>query len=175
MNVREILIIIVSTVIVYIVVLVVVRLIGKKNLAQLGITDIIFIVLIGGVFSDAMLATHNLLPGALVAGITLTVLNKAFNMAMYRFPRFRSLIEGNPAVLVYEGVLNLKEMERNQVTKFDIEQAGREHGIARIADIKFALLEVDGKISILDTHEIDSTVPINGLKNENRKGQTHQT
>ncbi len=163
MNLREILIIIASTAIVYIVVLAVVRVIGKKNLAQLGVTDIIFIILIGGVFSDAMLATHNLLPGALVAGITLTALNKAFNVAMYRFPKFRSLIEGNPAVLVHNGILNHKEMKRNQVTKFDIEQAAREHGKASIADIKLALLEVDGKISILETDQIESDVPIIGL------------
>ncbi len=152
--------IILFTAIIYIFIIVGLRLLGKKELGQLSVADLVFIMLISEVVGDVMRASNDSLAAGLVAAITLMLINKGIKLFSYRSKKFSRFLEGTPSVLIRHGKLNRKEMENNKLTIEDIEQAGREQGIGDITTIALAILEVDGKISILKDADIKTETPL---------------
>lgn len=138
-----------NSAIIYIFIIVGLRFLGKKELGQLSVADLVVIMLISEVVGDVMRASDDSLSGALIGVATIMILNKIIEWWTYKSKRLRQFLEGNPVILIRHGILNKKEMKKNKITTSDMEQVGREHGIADISKITLAILEVDGKISIL--------------------------
>ncbi len=149
-----------NSALIYIFIIVGIRLLGKKELGQLSVSDLIFIMLISEAVGDVMRATNDSLLGGLIAAATLMLLNHIFKYLTYRSKKFSSFIEGHPSVLIRHGILNREEMKKNKITIEDVEQAGREQGFGDITKIALAILEVDGKISILKNENIKTQRPI---------------
>lgn len=148
------------TAIIYLFIIVGLRLLGKNELGQLSVSDLVFIMLISEVVGDVMRASNDSLAGALIAATTLMLINKGFKAITYRSKKFNTFLEGTPSVLIRHGKINHREMKQNKLSIEDLEQAGREHGIGDISTIALAILEVDGKISILDNDKLKTDVPI---------------
>lgn len=147
---------IINSAIVYLFIIVGLRLLGKKELSQLSVADLVLIMLISEVVGDVMRASDDSLLSGLIGAATIIIINKAIKLWSYKSKRFNRFMEGSPVVLIRHGVLNKKEMKRNKITKEDLEQTGRENGIGNISTIALAILEVDGKISILPDDNIKS-------------------
>jgi len=145
---------------IYIFIIVGLRLLGKKELGQLSVIDLVFIMLISEVVGDVMRASDDSLLSGIAGATTLIIINKIFKLTMYRSKKFSNFIEGRPVILIRHGKLNMKEMKKNRITIQDMEQAGRENGIGDIANIGLAILEVDGKISILDDDKFKTKEPV---------------
>lgn len=145
---------------IYVFVIVGIRWLGKNELGQLTVADFIFIMLISEVVGDLTRASHNTLWGGLVAAVTLMILNKLFKIIMYRSKKINNLMEGSPSILIRNGKINSKELRKNRINIEELEQAGREQGIGDISTIALAILEVDGKISILKDDNIKTSTPL---------------
>lgn len=141
--------IIISSVVVYLFIIIAIRLFGKKELAQLSVIDLVFILLISNAVQNAMVGPDNSLVGGLMAASTLFVINYLFKFLLYRFPKFGRVIQGEPVLLIYKGTLNHKNMGKVKITLDEIKEAIREHGISLIEDVDLAVLEIDGNISVL--------------------------
>lgn len=150
--------IIISSVSVYLFVVVAIRLFGKKELSQLSIVDLVFILLISNSVQNAMVGSNTTLAGGLMAAGSLFVTNYLFKLFLYRFPRFSRLIQGEPMLLIYEGKLNRENMVRAKLTMEEIMEALREHGTDQIEEVNLAVLEVDGNISVLSNEYRRKTV-----------------
>jgi len=148
------------TSIIYLFIIAGIRLLGKKELGQLSVSDLVFIMLISEVVGDVMRASNDSLAGGLIAATTLMLINKGFKAIKYRSKKFNTFLEGTPSVLIRHGKINHKEMKQNKLTIEDLEQAGREHGIGDISIIALAILEVDGKISILEDDRLKTDMPV---------------
>lgn len=160
MNILDILSVIGNTAAIYIVVLVGLRILGKKDMGELSVTDILLVMLVSEAVGDVMRASNDSLWSGIISAATLVLLNRLFNVLMYRLPKLGHLIDGNPAVLVRNGKPNFKEMKRNRITLSELEQSGREQGKGSIDEITLAILEVNGKISILDTDKLKTNGPV---------------
>ncbi len=134
---------------VYLFILVAIRLFGKKELAQLSIIDLVFILLISNAVQNAMVGSNVSLSGGLVAAGTLFVMNYLFKTLIYRFPRFSIAVQGHAVMLIYDGQVIKENLVKSRISLFEIEEAAREHGVASLDDVDLAILEVDGNISIL--------------------------
>lgn len=145
--------IILSSVSVYLFIVVAIRLSGKKELTQLSVIDLVFILLISNAVQNAMVGTDSSLSGGLVAATSLFIVNYLFKSIMYRFPKLNKLIQGEPLLLIYHGKLNRKNMIEAKISIKEIMEAIREHGVAEITQVDLAVLEVDGNISLI-SHEI---------------------
>lgn len=146
--------IILNSTLIYLFIIIGIRLLGKKELGQLTVADLIFVMLISEAVGDVMRASNNSLLGGIIAAATLMLLNKIIKIATYKSKRVGRFMEGRPAVLIRHGKLNEKEMRKNRMTIEDMEQAGREQGVGDITTIALAILETDGKISILSDEKI---------------------
>jgi len=150
--------IILSSVTVYVFILLAIRLFGKKELAQLSVIDLVFILLISNAVQNAMVGSNTSLAGGLVAASALFITNYALKFAIYRFPGFGRLLQGEPLLLIYKGKLNHQNLSKAKITVNEIKETVREHGVASIEEVDLAVLEIDGNISILSNNFNQKTV-----------------
>lgn len=138
---------------VYAFMLVAIRLTGKKELSQLNTTDVVLILLISNAVQNAMVGNNTSLAGGLVAAAVLFALNFALKKLMFKSKRFRDLISEHPEILIRNGKLNFKMLSKLEITNEELEEAMREHGVEKYKDVKLAIMEVDGNISIITGDE----------------------
>jgi uncharacterized membrane protein YcaP (DUF421 family) len=143
--------IIFSSVCVYFFIILAIRLFGKKELAQLSVYDLVFILLISNAVQNAMVGPDSTLTGGLVAAGSLFVVNYILKQLQLRFPKFGKVIQGDAMMLVYQGKILSSHMKNAGITEDELMEVIREHGVASVSDVDLAVLEVDGNISVLST------------------------
>lgn len=143
--------IVISSVAVYLFMVLAIRLFGKKELSQLSVIDLVFILLISNSVQNAMVGNNTTLWGGLVAASALFIANFLMKLALYRFPSISRLIQGEAIMLVYKGKMKIENMHRTRITHDELMEAVREHGVDSISEVDLAILEVDGNISILSS------------------------
>lgn len=134
---------------VYVFMLVAIRLTGKKELSQLNTTDVVLILLISNAVQNAMVGSDSSLLGGLVAAAVLFALNFILKKLMYRSTWFRNLISEKPEILVHNGKLDFQKLARLGITDEELREAMREHGVEKYKEVKLAIMETDGNISII--------------------------
>jgi len=138
-----------SSAAVYLFIVVAIRLFGKKELAQLSVIDLVFILLISNAVQNAMVGSDSSLSGGLVAASTLFLVNYLFKYLLYRFPKLGIIVQGTVLMLVYKGQANTVNLAKARITQEELLEAVREHGVSEIREVDLAILEIDGNISII--------------------------
>jgi uncharacterized membrane protein YcaP (DUF421 family) len=137
------------TLVVYLVVVLGLRFFGKRELGQMTPFDLVLILTLSNSVQNAMTGPDTSLAGGLVSAGTLLASNWLVNMAGSRMPWVRTWLVGNPSLLLHEGKLVPERMRREGITQDELLMAAREHGINSLEDVREAVLEVDGTISII--------------------------
>jgi len=141
--------IILSTVAVYLFLIIAIRLFGKKELAQLSVFDLVFILLISNVVQNAMTGPDTTLTGGLTGAAALFIVNYILKFLEFRFPIFSKAIQGEAVMLIFKGKVNRANLDRVKITMEELIEAIREHGVTTIEEVDLAVFEVDGNISVL--------------------------
>jgi len=163
--------IILSSSAVYLFIIIAIRLFGKKELAQLSIIDLVFILLISNAVQNAMVGSDSSLTGGLVAASTLFMINYLFKYLLYRFPKLGNIVQGTELMLIYNGQLNESNLVKARITREEILEAVREHGVAEIRNVDLAVLEIDGNISIISNDFKHRTIRKRKGRNKVMKNQ----
>jgi uncharacterized membrane protein YcaP (DUF421 family) len=141
--------IVVRTLLVYVGVFVGLRLGGKRELAQMTVFDLAVILLISNAVQNAMVGADVSLQGGLLAALVLLVVNRAVSLLRLQGGVWGRLIEGTPTVLIEDGELVEPHLRREGLERQELEMAIREHGVDSLSQVKLAVLETDGSISIV--------------------------
>ncbi|HEX5634016.1 MAG TPA: YetF domain-containing protein [Gemmatimonadales bacterium] len=140
---------IVRVALLYLALLALFRVSGKRALGELSPFNFVLLLIISEAVSNAMLAGDHSVTGALVAVTALLAMNLALELLKLRSPRVKALLEDGPVVLVRDGVPVAEAMRKERVEESDVLEAARlQHGIERLAEVRLAVLEPSGKISI---------------------------
>ena len=135
---------------VYVFIIAALRLFGKKELAQLSVIDLVFILLISNAVQNAMVeASMNSFLAGLAAAGTLFLLNYLLKKVSFLSPTVTRWIQGEPVMLIYKGIVKTENLRRENITLDEMQAAMREHGVEKEEDVDLAILEADGNISIL--------------------------
>ena len=134
---------------VYLFMVIALRVFGKKELSQLNTADVILILLISNSVQNAMVGNNTTLWGGLAAATVLFVINFIFKKVLYRYEGFSNLIQEKPEILIHNGTLDFKNLSKLNITSDELKEAMREHGVEFFKDVKLAMLEIDGNISII--------------------------
>ena len=153
MNLNPIIEIIIRVTCVYLFMVFAIRVFGKKELSQLSTTDLVFIVLISNAVQNAMVGSDSSLKGGLIAAAVLFILNYLLKLLMYRSSQFKELIEDKPTILVHNGKVDIEHMHTIRMTLDELEEAVREHGVESYKEVKLAILEVDGNVSVISGND----------------------
>lgn len=125
------------------------RIFGKKELSQLNTADVILILLISNSVQNAMVGSDTTLWGGLASATVLFIINFTLKKLMYKYKRFSDFMQEKPEILIHNGVLDFKSLSKLNITNDELKEAMREHGVEYFADVKLAMLEIDGNISII--------------------------
>jgi uncharacterized membrane protein YcaP (DUF421 family) len=138
-----------KSVAVYLFIVLAIRFFGKKELAQLSVIDLVFILLISNSVQNAMVGSDNTLLGGFSAALALFISNYIFKFYINKSQRFSNLIQGEKIVLVQDGEVLQMGLKHAMMSIDELDRAIREHGVDDIKKVNLAVLEVDGNISIL--------------------------
>lgn len=148
----------VKSIAVYVFILLAIRLFGKKELAQLSVVDLVFILLISNSVQNAMVGSDSSLLGGLAAATGLFLINYVFKWLLKAFPGFSNVVQGQATILIYKGRIQRQNFNDSMLTKSELEAAVREHGVENIEEVDLAVLEVDGNISVMSKDYTHRTV-----------------
>ncbi len=116
---------------VYIFIVMAIRLFGKREVAQLSITDLVFILLIANAVQSAMVGQNTTLIGGLIAAASLFILNYMFGVLLFKSRRISSFFQGHPLMLIYGGREIEHNLKKSRISHDELEQVVREHGVEK--------------------------------------------
>ncbi len=135
--------------VIFLLLFVLLRLLGKRQLGQMTPFEFVALVVVGDFVQQAV--THNdfsITAGALAVA-TFGFWSLVLGWVSYRSDVMRRLLEGQPRIVVRQGKLLDKILERDKITEAEVLSEMRLAGIARIDDVEWGILEPSGKISFL--------------------------
>ncbi|MUO80583.1 DUF421 domain-containing protein [Agrobacterium vitis] len=135
---------------IYFTLLVIIRLSGRRTLAQMTPFDLVIVLVISETTQQAMLGDDFSITSAIILILTLFTTDIALSYVKRWWPKTAHVIDGVPTVLVVDGHYDERALRGCRLDKEDVMEAARnQEGIERVSDIKFAILEVSGNISVI--------------------------
>ena len=141
--------IVIRTLLVYTGVLVGLRVMGKRELAQMTVFDLVMILLIANAVQNSMTGPDFSVQGGLLAALVLLVANRLVAWMRIHSGAWGRFIEGSPTVLIQQGRYLDPALRKEGLERAQVEMAMREHGVDDVSGVKLAILETDGAISIV--------------------------
>jgi uncharacterized membrane protein YcaP (DUF421 family) len=145
---------------VYLFMVIALRVFGKKELSQLNTADVILILLISNAVQNAMVGSDTTLLGGIAAAAVLFIINYIFKKLTYKYKILHNLLLEKPEILIHNGHIDFKSLSKLNISSDELEEAMREHGVEHYKDVKLAMLEIDGTISIIsqNTEHLKQTI-----------------
>ncbi len=137
------------TAIVVLALIIMVRLLGRRDVGEMNLVDIVAILLVGNAVQNAMTYGSGSLEVGIASALVLLVLDRGIGMVINRFPKLEQAMFGDPVILYVDGVLNRAAMKREGVEDEELMAAVREQGLSDLERVRLAVLEENGEISII--------------------------
>jgi len=145
----EIAVIVLRTLVVYFAILAIFRFSGKREVGQLAPFDFALILLISNAVQNAMVGPGTSLAGGLAAAVALILANRVLGRLATSSRNVERLLRGQARILVNRGHAYQESLRAEGISHEELLQALRENGCATLADCRLAVLEVDGRISVI--------------------------
>jgi uncharacterized membrane protein YcaP (DUF421 family) len=144
---------ILRSLVVYVFLLIAFRLIGKRQVAQMTPFDLIVLLMISNVLQNAMIGPDNSIIGGLVGATTVLAANWLVGLAAFSSRRMERAIEGVPTLLVHHGHMIEANLRHENFSREDLLSNLRSQGVFNIEEVRAAILEPSGKLSVLNYEE----------------------
>lgn len=131
--------------------LVVIRLLGKKELSQLTPFDFVYMLVLGGLVEETVYDDLVTVWEMLYAVALWSVLIFLIELIVRKFEKLRPIIKGEPSIIINDGVLDLKQLKKNKLESEQLRTMLRQQGIFSLKQVKFAILEPSGQLSVMET------------------------
>jgi uncharacterized membrane protein YcaP (DUF421 family) len=125
------------------------RVIGRRELSSMQPFDLIMLVMIGDLVQQGVTQNDFSVTGALLVGGTIGLLTVFVSYTSFRFPRLRPILDGEPVIVVEDGKPIDRNLHRNRITHEELAAAARLQGVSSLGDIRWAVLETNGRISFI--------------------------
>lgn len=158
------LLIIGKTILFIIVTIVILKIMGKRELGQLNSFDIVTFFVISELFSLSIDEPRGNLLKTLIPIIVICLMQVISSYVVLKSNKIRKLIEENPTIVINDGNLDIKIMRRLRYNIDDLMEHLRINGVDHIKDVKFAILESNGELSVIEKGKDNSKVPFPLIK-----------
>ena len=133
----------------FLLILLITRAVGRRELSSMEPVDLILLVVIGDLVQQGVTQSDYSLTGATIVLVTMAVLVVATAWLSFRFARLRPVLEGEPTLLISNGEILPRNLRRERMTVDEIRAEARQQSIGSLRDIRYAVLETNGKISFI--------------------------
>src|SRR5437016_12965744 len=141
--------------IVYVFLIILLRLTGKRQVGQLAPFDLVLLLVLSNAVQNSMNGGDNSLVGGLISATTLVGVNYLVGIATYRSKKLEAIVEGGPQVLIHNGKLFEDVLAGAHLTHHELNAALRQAGCASVDDVRSAVLENSGAISVISKGKKD--------------------
>jgi uncharacterized membrane protein YcaP (DUF421 family) len=133
----------------YIFVVFVLRVIGRRELSSLSAVDLVLLVVLGDAIQQGLTQDDYSVTGALIAVSTIALMQTASSYLGFRFSRARTVIEGDPIVILQDGKPIDANLRRLRITTEELAEEARGQGIASLDQVQWGIAEASGSISFI--------------------------
>ncbi len=141
------LVIMIRTVILYPLIILMIRLMGKKQLGELQPSELVTTILISNIATLSIEDPTVPMMLGVVPVLMIVSINVIMSVIMLKSPGFRCIVTGSPKVIISEGIIDRKQLAKLRYTIDDVLEAMREQGIFDITEVRYAIVETTGKIN----------------------------
>jgi uncharacterized membrane protein YcaP (DUF421 family) len=136
--------------VVYVVLLLLFRIAGKRSLTEITSFDLVLLLIISEATQEALIDSDNSMTNAFLVIVTLIGMNILFSVFSNRWKLLDKLTEGVPMIIAQDGRLLTDRMAKERVSKEEVLEAARElHGLETLDQVKYAILERNGRITVI--------------------------
>jgi uncharacterized membrane protein YcaP (DUF421 family) len=139
------------------------RIVGRRELSSLEPFDVIMLVVIGDLVQQGVTQSDNSVTGIVIVLSVVTLMTALFAYLNFRFPSLRPWMEGRPVVLIDNGSVIERNLRRERLTVEEVEAEARQQQLASLSQVRWAVLERNGRISFIpDEEDVPSIFPEGG-------------
>ena len=153
------LIIFIRSILLYIIVLIVMRLMGKREIGQLQPFELAISIMIADLASTPMADTGIPLTNGIIPILALLVMHLVISILNIKSIKARQILCGKPSILIYRGRINEKNLKKERFTVNELEERLRGNNIVNIGDVEYAILETSGQITVIQKPNKRTTIP----------------
>lgn len=143
----------------YILVLIVMRLMGKREIGQLQPFELAISIMIADLASIPMTDTGVPITNGIIPILGLLVMHLVISMLNMKSIKSREIICGKPTILVYRGKINEKALKKERFTINELQERLRGNNIFNLGDVEYAILETSGQVTVIQKPEKRNTIP----------------
>ncbi|PKR79098.1 hypothetical protein CEY16_04925 [Halalkalibacillus sediminis] len=147
---NEILVLIIRTIGVYIAIFLVFRLMGKREIGELSVMDLVVFILLAEIAIFAVEKTEQSFFFSMIPMLVLLVIQRLTAYLSLKSVTFRNWLDGRPSVVIRKGEINEDEMKRQRYNMEDLMIQLREKGVIEVSEVEMAVLETNGKLSVFE-------------------------
>jgi uncharacterized membrane protein YcaP (DUF421 family) len=125
------------------------RAVGRRELAQMEPIDFVLLIVLGDAIQQGLTQDDYSVTGAFIVIFTIAGIQVVLGYTAYRFKRFRTVLEGEPVVLIEDGRMIDRNMKRARIAPEELAEEARMSQVPSLGDVAWAVLETSGKISII--------------------------
>ena len=140
---------VIRTLILYLIVLVMIRVMGKRQISELQTSELVVTLLISNIAVIPMQDTSLPLLSGVVPILLLVGCEIILSWLMLKNSNFRALVCGKPQIIISDGTLNQKKMKLLRISTEDLMEQLRQAGVFAIGDVKYAILETNGQVTVI--------------------------
>ena len=133
----------------YLFVIFVMRVIGRRELSSLSAVDLVLLIVLGDLIQQGLTQDDYSVTGAVIAISTIAAVQVATSYLSFRSRRARTVLEGEPIVIIQDGELLEKNLKRERMTPDEVAEEMRLQQIASFADVQWGIIENNGQISFV--------------------------
>lgn len=145
--------------IIYILVLVVMRIMGKREISQMQPFELVIAIMIADLASVPMSDTGIPIFNGIIPILALLLFQLIISIINLRSIKLRQIICGKPQILVYRGKIDEKALKKEKITINELQERLRQNNIFTLGDVEYAILETSGEISVIQKPEKRNTIP----------------
>ncbi|MGX1900010.1 DUF421 domain-containing protein [Thermolongibacillus altinsuensis] len=138
------------TLFLYFLILLIFRIMGKREIGELSILDLVVFIMIGEMAVIAIEKTEDPLLHTVVPMLVLMIIQILFALLSLKSETFRELVDGKPTIIINKGKIDEEAMRKQRYNFDDLLVQLREKNVKNVADVEFAILEPSGKLSVFE-------------------------
>ena len=146
-------------IVLYLIVLVVMRLMGKREIGQLQPFELAISIMIADLASIPMTEIGIPIFNGIVPILGLLVMHLILSLINLKSLKAREIICGKPSILIYRGKINEKELKKERFTINELEERLRGNNVINLGDVEYAILETSGQVTVIQKPEKRNTIP----------------
>lgn len=161
------------TVIIYIFLITIMRLMGKRQLGELEVSELVSTILLSDIASLPICDQDIPLVYAVIPIITITFFEVGMSFILTKFPSLKKLISASPSMLILKGKINTKELSKNRISIDELLSELRQKNVVDIAEVEYAIMEQNGKITVIPKAQCAPPTAVDLGLNPVERGLSH--